>query len=300
MVSGGPVKKGDESMKASSPSPLQVRGEVISIKRVGEYFQMAIAAPGIAERTKPGQFVALAVGGEGSSKLLRRAFSIYAADERGVFGGTIEILFAIQGAGTKWLSQLQTHASVDVVGPLGSPFPIPATPLKALLIGGGYGAAPLFSLAELLRSRGCRVEMVLGAATGARLFGMVEGRRAATQLTLVTEDASIGLHGRVTDHLDEVVKRSEPGLIYACGPMGMLKAISIFAKERSIPTQCLVEEEMACGIGVCMTCVLPIRGNDGVIRMTRACTEGPSFDGESVLWDSIGTIPAGTFGSETP
>jgi dihydroorotate dehydrogenase electron transfer subunit len=285
-------------VKASISSPLQVRGEVISLKRVGDYFQMAIAAPGIAERAKPGQFIALAVGGDASSMLLRRSFSIYAADERGVFGGTIEILFAVKGAGTKWLSQLRAHAAVDVVGPLGSPFPLPVVPVKTLLIGGGYGAAPLFSLAEVLRARGCRVEMVLGAATGARLFGMVEGRRAATQLTLVTEDASIGLHGLVTDHLDEVVKRSETELIYACGPMGMLKAISAFAKERSIPSQCLVEEEMACGIGVCMTCVLPIRGKDDVIRMTRACISGPSFNGESVLWDSIGSIPDGTFGSE--
>jgi len=290
---------GGGQVKTNAHSPLQVRGEVISLKRVGEYFQMAVAAPGISERAKPGQFVALTVGGEVTSALLRRAFSIYAADERGVFGGTIEIIFATQGVGTKWLSQLQIHSLVDVVGPLGMPFPIPATPVKALLVGGGYGAAPLFSLAELLRSRGCRVEMVLGAATGARLFGIVEGRRAANQLTLVTEDASVGLRGRVTDHLDDIANRSQTELIYACGPMGMLHAVSLFAKERSLPTQCLVEEEMACGIGVCMTCVLPIRGDDGIIRMTRTCTAGPSFDSESILWDEIGTIPVGTFGSGT-
>lgn len=285
-------------MNTSLNTPVQVRGEVISLKRVGEYFQMAIAAPGIAERAKPGQFVALTVGGETTSALLRRSFSIYAADERGVFGGTIEILFATQGLGTRWLSQLPAHALVDVVGPLGVPFPIPATPVKVLLIGGGYGAAPLFSLAELLRSKGSRVDMVLGAATGSRLFGIIEGRRAANQLTLVTEDASVGLRGRVTDHLDEIVKKSQTELIYACGPMGMLQAISLFAKERSIPAQCSVEEEMACGIGVCMTCVLPIRGDDNIVRMTRACTAGPSFDSESVLWDEIGTIPVGTYGSE--
>ncbi|HUW78150.1 MAG TPA: dihydroorotate dehydrogenase electron transfer subunit [Candidatus Nanopelagicaceae bacterium] len=285
-------------MKASIPTPLQVRGEVISLKRVGDYFQLSIAAPGIAERMKPGQFVALAVGGQRSSMLLRRAFSIYTADPRGVFGGTVEIVFAVQGGGTKWLSQLQAHSPVDVVGPLGTPFPIPAVPVKALLVGGGYGAAPLFSLADLLRTRGCRVEMILGAATGARLFGVVEGRRAASQLILVTEDASLGLSGKVTDHLDAVVERSGTELIYACGPMGMLKAISFYAKTKGIPAQCLVEEEMACGIGVCMTCVLPIRGEDGLTRMTRACVSGPSFDGESVLWDSIGTIPAGTYGSE--
>lgn len=285
-------------MKANSQAPLQVRGEVISMKRVGDYFQMAIAAPGIADIAKPGQFVALAVGGETAATLLRRSFSIYAADVRGVFGGTIEIVFAVQGAGTKWMSQLSPHSFVDVVGPLGVPFPIPATPVKALLIGGGYGAAPLFSLADLLRSRGCRIEMVLGAATGSRLFGIMEGRRSANQLTLVTEDGSVGLRGIVTDHLDAVVTKSQTELIYACGPMGMLRAIAIFAKERSISAQCLVEEEMACGIGVCMSCVLPVRGSDNVIRMTRTCTAGPSFDSESILWDEIGTIPAGTYGSE--
>jgi len=290
MVGGGQVNPG-------SFAPLQVQGEVISIKRVGEYFQMAIAAPGIAERTRPGQFVALSVGGDTTSTLLRRSFSIYAYDERGVFGGTIEIVFAVQGVGTRWLSQLQNHSLIDVVGPLGMPFPIPANPVKTLLVGGGYGAAPLLSLAELLRSRKCRVDLVLGASTGSRLFGIVEGRRAASQLTLVTEDGSVGLRGRVTDHLSDIVERNQSELIYACGPMGMLQAVAEFAKSRGISAQCSVEEEMACGIGVCMTCVLPIRGDDNIIRMTRACTAGPSFDGESVLWNDIGTIPAGTFGA---
>ena len=284
-------------MTTNAYAPLQVRGEVISLKRIGDYFQMAIAAPGVAERTRPGQFVALSVGGEMTSALLRRSFSIYAAEERGVFGGTIEIVFAVQGVGTRWLSQLQAHSLIDVVGPLGVPFPIPASPVKAMLIGGGYGAAPLLSLADLLRSRGCRVELVLGAATGARIFGIVEGRRAANQLTLVTEDGSLGVPGLVTDHLAEIADRNQIELIYACGPMGMLRAVAKFAKERSIPAQCSVEEEMACGIGVCMTCVLPIRGEDNVIRMTRACFAGPSFDSESVLWDEIGTIPIGTYGS---
>lgn len=284
-------------MSAIAPTPVQVRGEVISIRRVGDYYQMTIAASGIAEQAKPGQFVALAVGGESTSMLLHRVFSIYSTNERGVFGGTVEIVFAALGRGTRWLAQLQAHAPIDVVGPLGRPFPIPATPARVLLVGGGYGSAPLFALAELLRSRGCRVEMLLGASSAARLFGVVEGRRAANQLTIATEDGSMGLRGRVTDFLDAIVARAEIELIYACGPMGMLQAIAEFANSKSIAAQCLVEEEMACGIGVCMTCVLPIRGSDGVIRMTRACTAGPSFDSESVLWSEIGTIPVGTYGA---
>ncbi len=284
-------------MSANTQTPVQVRGEVISTRRVGDYYQMTIAAPGIAEQAKPGQFVALAVGGESTSMLLRRAFSIYSANERGVFGGTVEIVFAALGRGTRWLAQLQAHAPIDVVGPLGRPFPIPATPTSVLLIGGGYGSAPLFTLAELLRSRGCRVEMLLGASSAARLFGIVEGRRAANQIMIATEDGSMGQRGRVTDFLDAIVARAGIELIYACGPMGMLQAIAEFANLKSITAQCLVEEEMACGIGVCMTCVLPIRGSDGVIRMTRACTAGPSFDSGSVLWSEIGTIPADTYGA---
>ena len=279
-------------------SAVQVAGEVLSLRRVGAYWQLTLVAPGIAERAKPGQFVALAVGGEHSSMLLRRAFAIYRVAERGLYGGTIDVVFAVHGKGTAWLSRLHQHDPVDVVGPLGRPFRLPATPVPTVLVGGGYGSAPLFGLAGGLKDRRCRVDFVIGAGSADRLFGVLEAKRMASTLTVTTDDGSAGERGRVSDVLAEVLERSEAGLIYACGPMPMLRAVAAIAEEFGLPCQVAVEESMACGIGVCMTCVLPVVGVDGRSRMVRSCIEGPVFDAGRVRWKDVGTLPVDVLGAD--
>lgn len=285
-------------MASGAVGALQVRGEVLNLKRIGAYYHLTFVAPGMAEIAKPGHFVAIAVGGSESSMLLRRSFSIYQATPRGVYGGTIEIIFSVAGRGTEWMSHLAPHDPIDVVGPLGRPFALPKDPVNAMLVGGGYGSAPLFSLAEALRARGCRVDMVLGAGTTDRLFGQLEGRRHATSLTITTDDGSAGIQGRVTDVMPDLIHRHQTDVIYACGPMAMLKSIAELGQSQGIVTQCAVEEAMACGVGVCMSCVLPVRGRDGLVRMTRSCIEGPVFDGASVLWDSVGSVPPEAVGAD--
>lgn len=275
---------------------VQVAGEVVSITPTGDYLHLTIAATGIAERTRPGNFVALAVGGDDTSKLLRRAFSIYRA-EPNRRGGTVEIVFAEHGGGTRWMGRLAPKDPVDVVGPLGRPFALPKEPVACTLVGGGYGTAPMFGLAERLRERGCSVHMLIGASTESRLFGVLEARRAASSVQVTTEDGSVGIRGRVTDVLPDLIERTRTDVVYACGPMPMLRAVSRVAEAHGAHSQCAVEESMACGVGVCMTCVLPVRGDDGVVRMVRSCVEGPVFRGERVLWDDVGTIPTGTLGS---
>jgi dihydroorotate dehydrogenase electron transfer subunit len=277
--------------------PLQVQGEVLSVRPVGDYLAMRLVAPGIAERARPGSFVALAVGGAETSMLLRRSFSIYRTSTRGHHGGTVDIVFAVHGKGTAWLAQRRPHELLDVVGPLGRPFPLPRDPANAVLVGGGYGSAPLFTLAEELRRRRCRVDFVLGASTERRLFGADEARRLGSTVTLTTEDASAGERGWVTDVLPEVMSHGDTNVVYACGPMAMLRAVSAMATERGAVAQTAVEEAMACGVGVCMTCVLPVVGEDGRTRMVRACTDGPVFRGDRVRWDDIGTVPADTWGA---
>ena len=280
-----------------SREPLQVRGRVLSVDRVGDYHHLTLVAPGIAERTRPGAFAALAVGGDQSAMLLRRAFSIYRARSSGVYGGTVEVVFAVHGSGTAWLADRRPHDEIDVLGPLGRPFALPTEPVPCVLVGGGYGSAPLFGLAERLRERGGAVHMVLGAATERRLFGVLEARRSAQSVTVTTEDGSVGSTGRVTDVLPDLLARTGAAVVYACGPMGMLRAVAALAEEHGVWSQCAVEESMACGIGVCMTCVLPVRGDDGLVRMVRSCVEGPVFRGDRVLWDDVGTVPAGTLGA---
>ena len=277
--------------------PVQVVAEVLATKRVGAYLSLTLVAPGVAEGAKPGQFVALAIGGHDSSMILRRAFSIYAVKDRGVYGGTVEIVFAVTGKGTEWMSRLRPHDPVDVVGPLGKPFKLPANPAVCTLVGGGYGSAPLFWLAEILRARGCKVNFVLGAASADRLFGALDAKRISTLVAVTTEDGSQGELGRVSDVLPDMIDKSGAEVVYACGPMGMLGAVAEIAESRGIPSQLAVEEAMACGIGVCMTCVLPVRGDDGRTRMVRTCVEGPVFMGDAIRWDSLSAIPADCVGA---
>jgi len=279
-------------------TPVQVRGEVLSTRRVGEYHQLTVVAPGVAEQVRPGHFIALTVGGQTSAHLLRRAFSVYRTQDRGVYGGTIDIVFAEHGAGTRWLSQVRQHDSLDVVGPLGKPFALPKEPVTCTMVGGGYGSAPLFTLAEQLRERGCRVDFVLGAATEGRLFGVLEAKRMSQSVAVTTEDGSLGDRGRVTDVLPALLGRTGSDVVYACGPMGMLAAVADLAARFGAHSQCAVEEAMACGIGVCMTCVLPVVGDDGVTRMVRSCVDGPVFRGDRVRWDDVGTVPPDTWGAQ--
>ncbi len=277
--------------------PLHVAGTVLSIKRVADYHHLTMVAPGIAERTQPGSFVALAVGGEHSAMLLRRAFSIYRVRSSGVYGGTVEIVFATLGKGTEAMSRLRPNDSIDVIGPLGRPFALPKQAVPCVLVGGGYGSAPLFGLAERLRDRHCQVHMVLGAATASRLFGALEAKRAAQYVLVTTEDGSVGIRGRVTDALPALIDRTAAQVVYSCGPMGMLAAVTEVALAHGAWSQTAVEESMACGVGVCMTCVLPVIGDDGVTRMVRSCVEGPVFRGERVRWDAVGTVPVDTLGA---
>ncbi|HVE97621.1 MAG TPA: dihydroorotate dehydrogenase electron transfer subunit [Mycobacteriales bacterium] len=277
--------------------PVQVVGEVLSVKRTGAYYSMTVVAPGIAEQARPGQFVALGVGGAHSAMLLRRAFSIYAVSEKGVFGGTVEFVFAVAGPGTEWLSKLRAHDPVDVVGPLGRPFKLPKDKVTATLVGGGYGTSPLFSLAKTLRAKGCRVDFVVGAATAERLFGALDAKRISSSVVFTTDDGSQGEKGWVSDVLPGVIERTGSDVVYACGPMGMLRSVAAIADAHGIPSQVAVEEAMACGVGVCMTCVLPVRDSDGQTRMVRSCVEGPVFMGDRIRWDALGTVPADCLGA---
>lgn len=279
--------------------PTQVTGEILDINRSGSYFVISVTAPGISEIAEPGQFVTVGMGGEESSMVLRRAFAIHRVQSRGVYGGTLDLVVSPVGKGTTWLSKRRRHDTVSLVGPLGKPFTLPTQSVSCTLIGGGYGSAPLFLLAEKLRERGCRVDTIIGASTEDKLFGALDLKRVSSSLVVTTDDGSSGVQGRVTDVLDGVTKAGNTDIIYACGPMSMLANVAAFATSAKIFSQCSVEESMACGIGVCMTCVLPVIGDDSVTRMVRSCVEGPIFRGDRVRWADIGTVPPDTYGAPT-
>jgi dihydroorotate dehydrogenase electron transfer subunit len=280
---------------------LSVTGELVATRRAGAYHHLTFVTPGVAELARPGHFVALAVGGATSAHLLRRSFSIHRATPSGTYGGTVEIVVSAVGAGTEWIAGLRTHDTASIVGPLGRAFPLPTEPVPCVLVGGGYGSAPLFWLSELLRERGCPVQIVLGAGDESRLFGVVEARRCADGVTVCTDDGSVGHRGWVSEVLPDVMARAGARVVYACGPMGMLQAVTSIATAHGAVAQVAVEEAMACGIGVCMTCVLPVRGTDGATRMTRSCVDGPVFRGDRIRWeafaDGLCSVPADAVGA---
>lgn len=275
----------------------QMMAEIVSNKRVGAYNHIVFAVGDIASHAKPGNFVAIAVGGPNSAMVLRRAFAIYRTFDKGSNGGLLEIVVAPHGAGSTWLTNQLPGFKVDLIAPLGTAFGIPTEPVRALLVGGGYGSAPLFGLSEILKNRGCRIDMVLGASTAMKIYAPLDGKRSVNSLTTVTEDGTTGITGKVTDVLADIIETNKIDIIYSCGPMGMLEAINVIAEKLGVVHQCAIEEAMACGIGVCMTCVLPIRGEDGVVRMLRSCIDGPVVDGDSVIWGAKRVIPEGTWGA---
>ncbi len=272
--------------------PQQVAASVAAVDAVGAYKLVTLHGPELGAGFVPGQFAAVAVGGQQTSMLGRRCFSIHRAE-----GDALQIVVAPTGPGTRWLAGRRPGDVVDVLAPLGRGFPLPDAPAVCVLVGGGYGSAPLLSLSDLLRSRGHDVHVILGAATGDRLFGVDEAKALADSVTVTTDDGSVGTRGWVTDALPEVIASTGSQMIYACGPMGMLHAVSDAVADAGGAAYTAVEEAMACGIGICMTCVLPIIGEDGLTRMTRSCVEGPVFDGGRVRWDDVGTVPADRVGA---
>lgn len=275
-------------MTQINKSAKQLLAPIVSNKRVGQYHQIIINIGDVAATCKPGNFVAISVGGDSSRMVLRRAFAISRVSTSTTVGGTMELIVAPHGQGSKWLCAQGEGVVLDLVAPLGTAFGIPTEPVPVLLVGGGYGSAPLFGLAELLNSRGCRVDMLLGASTGSKIYAPMEGKRAVNSMRIYTEDGSMGVAGRVTDPIAEIIRDLNVAVIYSCGPMPMLAAITTIADQFDVVHQCAVEESMACGIGICMTCVLPVENEDGSISNLRSCIDGPVMDGSKVQWTKVG------------
>jgi dihydroorotate dehydrogenase electron transfer subunit len=266
----------------------QILANVVGNKKVGQYHQILISVGELVAHCKPGNFVAISVGGPSSRMVLRRAFAISRTAISPQYGGTIELIVAPHGSGSSWLCGLPEGAQIDIALPLGTAFGIPTTTVNALLVGGGYGSAPLFGLAEVLKERGCRVDMLLGASTGAKIYAPLEGKRSVNSLRIFTEDGSMGETGRITTPIAQLITDLQIDVIYSCGPMAMLKAISQILDGGDVVHQCAVEEAMACGIGICMTCVLPVKDESGKISNLRSCIDGPVMDGASIEWDLVG------------
>jgi dihydroorotate dehydrogenase electron transfer subunit len=263
----------------------QVRAEVLSTRKLGAYHSITLVAPEIAEKARPGQFLAIQMP-EGREFLLRRHFAVHQASRRGGWAGTLEFVIDPGGPGTDWLTTVKAHEFLEVIGPLGKAFAYPKRLANCLLIAEGHGAASLYFLAQELLARGKRVDMVVGGETLERVFKPIEAKRLSQTVAVMTDDGSLGDRGGVLDALPEVVERTGTEVVYAAAPPRTLERIAVFCRERNLPAQVAIEERMGCGYGLCHTCVVPVARKDGSgYDHLRSCVEGPVFNPARVLWD---------------
>jgi len=264
----------------------RARAEILSSRKVGAYQSITLVAPEIAERARPGQFLAIAMP-EGREFVLRRHFSIHQASRRGGWAGTLEFIVGPDpGAGTGWLARARAHESLDVIGPLGSPFSYPKKLTNCLLVAEGRGAAALSFLAQELVARNKRVDMILGAHTLEAVFKPIDAKRLSQTVAVMTRDGSMGARGGVLDALPEAFERTGAEVVYAAGPPATLRSVAGFCAAHRLPAQVAVEERMGCGFGLCNTCVVPVLRKEAPgYENVRACIDGPVFNPARVLWD---------------
>lgn len=263
----------------------RARAEILSTRRLGVYHSITLVAPEIAERARPGQFLAIRMP-EGREFLLRRHFVIHQASRRGSWAGTLEFVVDPTGPGTGWLGTARAHEFLDVIGPLGRGFSYPKRLTNCLLVAEGHGAASLYFLAQELIARHKRVDMIVSGDTLERVFKPIEGKRLSQTIEIVTADGSLGNRGSVLDVLGDMADRCSAEVLYAAASPPTLERIAAFCRDRQIPAQVAIEERMGCGFGLCFTCVVPVARKDGSgYDNLRSCVDGPVFNPARVLWD---------------
>ena len=268
--------------------PIDVAARVIANRPLSsEYNILALAAPAIAAAAAPGQFVMLKPG-SGTDPLLRRPFSIFEIlrDANGAATG-LTILSKRIGPSTSLIYGARDADRVDCLGPLGRPFTLVDSPAEAWMIAGGVGLAPFATLAQSLRARGVATTLFYGARRVEELFYLDFFRDLDVELVLTTEDGSLGERGRVVAPLDRRLSAHPSSafvMLYACGPEGMLAATAQTAMKHGRPCEVSVERIMGCGLGGCYSCVVPMRGDDGVFHHVRSCLAGPVLKADQIQW----------------
>ncbi|MFC1554010.1 dihydroorotate dehydrogenase electron transfer subunit [candidate division KSB1 bacterium] len=236
----------------------------------------------IAESSKPGQFVQIKVS-DGHVPLLRRPFSVFTVNKE---KGTFSVLFKVFGKGTDYLSKTEADGFLDIIGPLGNSFQ-PDEYKKLILVAGGVGMPPLYNLINSIKLSDYEIYFFFGASTREELFCFNELDRLDMNLIFTTDDGSAGIKGLITKPLEKFLIKNdlENSCILACGPTPMLAAVQDLSVKYRISAQLSTETMMACGIGLCQSCVLPKKGKNGKIDGYKlTCIEGPVFkENELVL-----------------
>jgi len=260
---------------------IEQTAQIVSNERdTDQYFKLVLRAPQIAPLVQPGQFAHIRIT-RLQDALLRRPFSIYQVN-----GDTFSILYKTVGKGTTALSQMQPSEEVGAIGPLGHGFTLPQAGAETpLLVAGGYGMAAMYLLAQRSPQKGI---VFVGGRRRVDILCEKEFQSLGWEIRATTEDGSHGEKGIVTQPLIAEIRKqkaeSRNCKLFACGPNPMLKAVGKIAEEFNVPAELSVDEHMCCGVGVCLTCVIPVKTSTGW-EYQRTCTEGPVFDSKQVIWE---------------
>ena len=252
------------------------RGQYIITEKTAiarEIYSFTISCSDIAAVAVPGQFVHIRANGF----TLRRPISICGIDN---VKGTIRIVFEIRGDGTAEIAKLNKGDLIDMLAPLGHGFTVNNNFNKVILIGGGIGTPPMLPLAKIY---GEKAVAISGFRNSSAAILQDDFKSTGVETILCTDDGSAGIHGFVTQPLTDLSKNGNIDMVYACGPMPMLKGIAAICKENNIQCEISLEERMACGIGACLGCACRTIRNDEEY-FAHVCKDGPVFNAEEVLW----------------
>ncbi len=237
-------------------------------------FDLWLAAEKTARSAEPGQFVHLLVPG----KPLRRPISICEIDAA---QGALRLVFQVRGQGTAALAQVPAGGELNLLGPLGHGFTLPAEEKNPVFVGGGIGVPPLL---EAAKRYGERARVILGFRSKAACILEEDFRRAGCRVTLMTDDGSAGSKGLVTEPLEQFAGAGQAGMIFACGPTPMLKGVAAIAAAHNVPCQVSLEERMGCGVGACLVCACKVTRADAIGGYAHVCKDGPVFKAGEVVW----------------
>jgi len=258
--------------------PVQAICKIVGKEKMIEgIYKFSIESKEIAQTAKPGNFLEIKVS-DSTETFLRRPISIYNIDK---VNNIVEFIFQIKGSGTKLLANKEVGESLDILGPLGNGTFSMNDYKKVAIIGGGIGTYPLYELAKELKNNS-NVTMYMGFRNKDLVTLEEEFKRVSHKLVLTTDDGSYGEKGFSINYLKEDCKNEKPDIIFACGPLPMLKAVQEFANNEGIECEMSLEERMGCGIGACVGCAVMTK-KGGQEKYEYVCKNGPVFNSKDVI-----------------
>ncbi|MBW2609850.1 MAG: dihydroorotate dehydrogenase electron transfer subunit [Deltaproteobacteria bacterium] len=245
---------------------------------------MGLRSPEIVADAKPGQFVMIRVG-SGIEPLLRRPFSICGRQGNDVF----LVLYRVVGKGTAIMAETEKGGRLSVLGPLGNGFELPKPGQTVVLVAGGIGVAPLFSLAQAVKEKD--IQFMAGFGSSDEIIRMDPiNDLNGINISFSTDDGTKGHAGLVTDLLDEYLKknrdRSDSMSLFICGPLPMLKRVAAMALDHNISCHASLESAMACGLGACQGCAVRSSSQEKT-EFYHVCKDGPVFPIGTIDWNSL-------------